>query len=193
VFCPQIGADGGRKWQMVDFLQNLAPRRSRRMPRWLSHRNGEATACAVTTPRTSAAITHFAKPARIPRRNRAESPKTIPRTVQEIVRKSNNRPNFRMVGAHATRFLFDRPRGAPAWHYPGGHPRSANVPAKTGRSGTPPRPHETLAPTPCAEKTRYAAPIGGLSGRITGRQRNENRGCVPNVPQTWRKRGGSVV
>jgi hypothetical protein len=36
-------------------------------------------------------------------------------------------------------------------------------------------------------------PIGGMSGRITGRQRNENRGCGPNVPQTCRKCGGSVV
>src|ERR1039458_2328797 len=48
-FCPQIGADGGRKWQMGDFSHNLARRRSRRWPRWLSHR-GSATE-ASSAPR----------------------------------------------------------------------------------------------------------------------------------------------
>ena len=55
----QIGADGGRKWQMVDFSQNLAPGRSRRWLRWLSHRNEEAAACAVTTAKTSASHNPF--------------------------------------------------------------------------------------------------------------------------------------
>src|ERR1035441_7557446 len=50
----------------------------------------------------------FLKPARTPPQNRAESPKTIPKTVRKTVETSNKGPNFRMVGAYATPFLFDR-------------------------------------------------------------------------------------
>ena len=176
------------------FRRIWPPRRSRRWPCWLSHRNGEAAACAVTTAKTSVpTVAHFAKPARIPPRKRAESPKTIPKTVRKIVKESNNRQNLHMVAAYATAVSIRLTQGRTSLAIPWRPSASGNVPAKTRRNGTPPRPHETLAPTPSAEKTRYAVPIGGMSGRITGRQRNENRGCGPNVPQTCRKCGGSVV
>ena len=147
----------------------------------------------VTHRETSASHNPFAKPARIPPRNRAESPKTIPKTVWKTVKASNNRPSLHMVGAYATAVSSPLTQGRTSLALPWRPSASGNVPAKTRRNGTPPRPHETLAPTPCAEKTRYTAPIGGLSGRITGRQRNENRGCATNVPQVWPKRGLSVV
>src|ERR1035441_4327555 len=72
-FGPQMGADRGRWWQMGDFSQNSAPRRSRRLPPApRNHRENQ--------PQT---VAHFAKPARKPRRKRAESPKTIPKTVRK--------------------------------------------------------------------------------------------------------------
>src|ERR1017187_10543508 len=120
------------------------------------------------------------------------------RKVQKPYRKpsgkpfktSNNRPNLHMVGAYATPCLCDWRRGAPAR---GGPPPPATFLPKAGRNGAPPRPHETLAPTPCAEKTRYAAAIGGLSGRITGPQPRENRGCGSRLPQCCHKVACSVV
>src|ERR1035441_8797068 len=76
----------------------------------------------------------FAKPARIPRRNRAESPKTIGKTVRRTVKTLNKGPNFRMVDTYATHFLFDWPSCAPAWHYPGGHPRLVRKPCDCSRN-----------------------------------------------------------
>src|ERR1017187_9577055 len=131
---------------MGDFSQNLAPRRSRRWPRWLSHRNGEAAACAVTTAKSSApTVAHFAKPARIPPRDRAASPKTIPKTVRKTVKTSNNRLNFRMVNAYATPYATDV----------GAHQLGATL-------------------------------------RITGRQRNGNRGCLPSLAHVWPKFGARL-
>jgi hypothetical protein len=69
----------------------------------LAHRNVEAAARAVTTPKTSAQIAaHFAKPARTPRRERAENPKTIPKTARRTVKMLNKGPNFRMFDTYST-------------------------------------------------------------------------------------------
>jgi hypothetical protein len=143
------------------------------------------------------AIAHFAKPAGIPPRKRA-------RNVQKPYQKPCEKPFKRRITVRITVWLARICRAfstrltqacsslALSWR----PSASGNVPAKTRRYGTAPRPHETLAQTPCAEKTRYAAPVGGLSGRITAWQRHGNRG----VSQVWRmfgtrlaQRGGSVV
>ena len=60
------------------------------------------------TPRRPApkTVAHFAKPARIPRRERAEYPKTILKTARRTVKPLNKGPNFRMVDTYATPFLF---------------------------------------------------------------------------------------
>jgi len=60
---------------------------------------------------------------RIPRRERAENPKTILKTTRRNVRTLNTSANFRMVDTHATPFLGDRPSGTPAWHNARGRPR----------------------------------------------------------------------
>src|ERR1039457_6900139 len=170
------------KWQMGDFSQNLAPRRSRRWPRWLSHRNGEAAACVVTTAKTSApTVAHFATPARIPPRNRAESPKPYRKPCEEsLERRITVRISIWL--ARMQRLFYAIHVGA---HQLGATLAFGNVSAKTGSNGSPPRPHETLAQTPRAEETRYAAPVGRLSGRIIGRQRNGNRGCLSSLAHVW--------
>jgi len=69
----------------------------------LAHRNVDEAARAVTTPKTSAqTVAHFAKPARTPRRERAENPKTIPKTARRTVKTLNKGPNFRMFDTYAT-------------------------------------------------------------------------------------------
>ena len=44
-----------------------------------------------------------------------------------------------------------------------------------------------------ASDRKGLARVGGLSGRTMRRQSTGNRGCVPTVPQTCRKRVGAVV
>src|ERR1035437_4340589 len=84
-----------------------------------------------TSPQT---VAHFAKPARTPRRKRAESPKIIRKTARRTVKTLNKGPNFRMVDTYATPFLFDWPSGAPAWHYPGDHPHLVRKPRPCSRN-----------------------------------------------------------
>src|ERR1039458_8476884 len=94
----------------------------------LSQKCGGGGPCRNPRRKPAPNRAHFAKPARIPRRKRAESPKTILKTVRRTVKTLNKGPNFRMVDTYATPFLFDWPSGAPAWHYPGGHPRLVRKP-----------------------------------------------------------------
>ena len=82
-------------------------------PRWLSHRNGEEAAGAVTTPKTSASPEPISlNQPEYHRENVRLGPKTIPKTVRKIVKTSNNRPYFRMVGTYATAVsISTKPRG----------------------------------------------------------------------------------
>ena len=130
---PQMGADRGRWWQMGDFSQKSAPRKSRRRPR--GSLTETWTARAVATPKTSPqTVAHFAKTARKQPRKRPESPKTIPKNVRKTVQTLNKGPNFRMVDTYATPFLFDWPSCASAWHYPGGHPSLVRKPLDCSRN-----------------------------------------------------------
>jgi hypothetical protein len=94
-----MGADGGRWWESA-FFEPLD--------------RGKAT------ERNPGA--KFAKPSPKPRRKRAKSAKTIPKTVLKTVKALNKRPNFRMFDTYATPFLFDWPSCAPAWHDTRGSP-----------------------------------------------------------------------
>ena len=155
-------------------------------PRWLSHRNGEEAAGAVTTPKTSASPEPISL-------NQPEYHRENVRKVQKPYRKPCEKSLKRRITVRISvwlaptqpPFLFRLNPGGTSLALPWRPSASGNVPAKTGRNGTPPRPQQTLAQTPGADKPRYAVPVGGMSGRITGRQRNENRGCAPNVPQTY--------
>src|ERR1017187_3900800 len=108
-FGPQIGADGGRKWQMRENGAEFGPQSDPGDGRaGCLTETRKAAARTGTTPKTGApTIAYSVKPARTPPQNRAESPKTIPKTVRKTVETSNKGPNFRMVGAYATPFLFD--------------------------------------------------------------------------------------
>src|ERR1039457_4301945 len=99
-------------------------------PTWAEDRRRRRTTLK-TSPQT---VAHFAKPARIPRRERAEDPKTIPNTARRTVKPLNKGPNFRMVDTYATPFLFHWPSCTPAWHYPGDHPHLVRKPRPCSRN-----------------------------------------------------------
>jgi hypothetical protein len=170
--------DRGRSWQKV---ANARKRRKNWPP---DGAGAGRTGCLAETGR----LRPFAKPTRIPPRNRAASPKTILITVPKTVKTSDNRPNFRMVGAFATHFLFAWRRGAPAWHYPGGNPRPATFlprPVATGLRRDPTRPlrRPLCRGNPLrgarwrTERQNYGAAAQQKPGMCLK--------CVPSVPQTW--------
>src|ERR1019366_8365787 len=120
-------------------------------------------------------VAHFAKPARTPRRERAENPKTIRKTARTTVKPLNKGPNFRMVDTYGTPFLFDWPSCTPAWHYPGGNPHLVRKPRHCSRnharrplasarlrSGTPPTRWSAADSAPLAHRERS-----------TGKQRDD--------------------
>ena len=164
----KFGPRRSRRWAALA----VSPKRGNRRPA-RDHRE------------TSASHNPFAKPARIPPRNRAESPKTIPKTVWKTVKASNNRPSLHMVGAYATPFLCDWRRGAPAR---GGPPPPATFLLKAGGTGLrrdPTRPlRRPLVPRKLATRRRsadLAAELRGGSATKTGGVPQMCHKCGPNV------------
>src|ERR1039458_8910534 len=182
-------------WQMVadsrNTVQKPAARRSRRLlwcsptktrrrqpARWPSLAPSPASQPyqPLTTPKTGAqSVAHFAKPVRIPRRERAENPKTTRKTARRTVKTLNKGPNFRMFDTYGTPFLFDWPSCTPAWHYPGGSPHLVRKPRHCSRnharrplasarlrSGTPPTRWSAADSAPLAHRERS-----------TGKQRDD--------------------
>ena len=125
----------------------------------------------LTTPKTGAqSVAHFAKPVRIPRRERAENPKTTRKTARRTVKTLNKGPNFRMFGTFATPFLFDWPSCTPAWHYSGGNPHLVRKQRHCkGVKGWPRSRH--VGPT----FARVAAAWGNREGRRNWRRAGRNR------------------
>src|ERR1019366_10275811 len=90
---------------------------------------GGGSATEANHPETSPqTVAHFAKPARTPRRKRAESPKTIRKTARRTVKTLNKGSNFRMFDTYGTSFLFDWPSGTRAWHFSGLDPNLVRKP-----------------------------------------------------------------
>src|ERR1019366_876790 len=155
-------------------------------PTWADRRRRRTT--LKTSPQT---VAHFAKPARIPRRERAEDPKTIRKTARRTVKTLNKGPNFRMVDTYATPFLFDWPSGAPAWHYPGGHPRLVRKPHDCSRNH-PRRPPASARLGSGAPQTRWhAADSATLAHgeRSTGTERDGRPPRSSRTPGRTVRRG----
>ena len=126
----------------------------------------------------------------MPPRNRAEGPKTIPKSVREDVRTSNNRPNLHMVGPYATavsiRLTQGRTSLALPWRPSASGKRSCQDPAQRDSAATPRDP----CPDPlCRENSPSGADwrterqnYGAAAQRKPGMCHK----CVPNVAQTWR-------
>src|ERR1700720_3500887 len=154
--------------------QNSATRRSRRLPRRSLTETWGRRPARLTTPKTSApTVAHFAKPARRPRRERAENPKTILKTARRTVKTLNKGPNFGMFDTYASPFLFDWPSCAPAWHYAGGSPLAVRKPRQCSRNH-PRRPLASARLRGGAPQTRWpaadSAPLAPRE-RPPGRQR----------------------
>src|ERR1017187_174254 len=137
-------------------------------------------------------VAHFAKPARKPRRERAEHPKTIRKTARRTVKPLNKGPNFRMVDTYAPPFLFDWPSCTPAGHYPGDHPHLVRKPRPCSRNHAR-RPLASARLGSGAPPTRWpAADSAPPTNReqSTGQQRDGRPPRSPRTPGRTVRRGG---
>ncbi len=191
-FGAQMGADGGRWCQILGNGAKFGHKKGRRLPPCSLIETWIRRPAAATTPKTSAqTVAHFAKPARKPRRERAESQKTIRKTAQRTFKTLNKGPNFRMVDTYGTPFLFDCPSCAPAWHYLGGNPRLVRKQRDCSRNH-PRRPLARARLGSGAPQARWpaadSAPLA-YPERSTGKEREGRPPSSPGTPGRTVRRG----
>src|SRR6266849_2583812 len=144
----------------------------------------------LTTPENQRPnVAHFAKSARKPGRERAESRKPILKTARRTVKTLNKSTNFRMVDTYATPFLFDWPSCTPAWHYPGGSSCLVRKPCHCSRNHAR-RPFASARLGSRAPQTRWPA---ADSAPLANRERSTSQERAGRPPRLQPRTPGRAV